>query len=378
MSISLSSEAAARWPRLLLVPLTILAWLAVLLVVSWLLGHVIRTLVMIVLAVILAFALAPLVVLLTRWLRRPYAIAGAYALGVAVVLGLGTLLVATAAAQVVNLVAALPTYVQQVQQVEPQLLVLLGPFGVTPATFLSLNQQFLTALQQVGEALAAGSVGVLRDILGVILDAVLTLMLSVYFIANGPRIGAWLANDTPPALRQWARLFVGIVTQVVGGYVRGTVTMGLLLGVLVGAGLSILGVPYGVLLGVLAFFMAFIPVIGTLISGAVSVMVALPSGFPRALLVLAYFVVVHVIEDDVVGPRVVGKAVGIHPATSLVALLAGTELFGVWGALFAAPIAGLLQAIAIAAWREVVSPTSKMVLPVARRDATTEVSSGDG
>jgi predicted PurR-regulated permease PerM len=350
------------------VPLTILAWLAVLLVVGWLLGHVIRTLVMIVLAVILAFALAPLVVLLARWLRRPFAIAGAYAFGVAIVLGLGTLLVATAAAQVVNLVAALPTYVQQVQQVEPQLLVLLGPFGVTSATFLSLNQQFLAALQLVGEALAAGSVGVLRDILGVILDGVLTLMLSVYFIANGPRIGAWLANDTPLAVRQWTRLLVGIVTQVVGGYVRGTVTMGLLLGVLVGGGLSILGVPYGVLLGVLAFFMAFVPVVGTFISGAVSVVVALPSGAPRALLVLAYFVVVHVIEDDVVGPRVVGKAVGIHPATSLIALLAGTELFGVWGALFAAPIAGLLQAIAIAAWREVASPTSKMVLPVARND----------
>src|SRR5207248_10162789 len=70
------------------------------------------------------------------------------------------------------------------------------------------------------------------------------------------------------------------------------------------------------------------------------------------LIVLAYFVIVHVIEGDVVGPRIMGRAVGIHPATGLVALVAGTEVFGVWGALFAAPLAGLLQAIIVVAWVE--------------------------
>jgi len=68
--------------------------------------------------------------------------------------------------------------------------------------------------------------------------------------------------------------------------------------------------------------------------------------------VLGYFVVVHLIEGDIVGPRILGRAVGIHPATGLIALLAGSELFGVWGALFASPIAGLIQAIATAAWNE--------------------------
>jgi predicted PurR-regulated permease PerM len=98
--------------------------------------------------------------------------------------------------------------------------------------------------------------------------------------------------------------------------------------------------------------MEFIPIIGVLISGAVCVLVALFQSWIQALLVLAYFVVVHIIEGDVVGPRVMGKAVGIHPATALIGLVAGSELFGFWGALFAAPLAGLLQAIGTAAWRE--------------------------
>jgi predicted PurR-regulated permease PerM len=140
---------------------------------------------------------------------------------------------------------------------------------------------------------------------------------------------------------------------VVGGYRRGTQTQAQLIGVLVGAGMLALQVPYAVLLGVLAFFMEFIPIIGVLISGTVSVVIALFHSWQLALAVAVYFVIVHVIEGDVVGPRIMGKAVGIHPATALVALIAGSELFGFWGTLFGAPLAGLLQAIIVATWREV-------------------------
>src|SRR5206468_12147657 len=90
----------------------------------------------------------------------------------------------------------------------------------------------------------------------------------------------------------------------------------------------------------------------------------------RPLIVLAYFVVVHVIEGDVVGPRIMGRAVGIHPATGLIALVAGTEVFGIWGALFAAPIAGLVQAIITAAWLELRGGKPQEVLAVVADQAT--------
>ncbi len=122
---------------------------------------------------------------------------------------------------------------------------------------------------------------------------------------------------------------------------------------LVGVGMLVLRVPYAALLGVLAFFMEFIPIVGVIISGAVCVLLALFQGWLTAVLVLAYFAVVRVIEGGMVGPRVMGKAVGIHPVTALLALVAGSELFGFWGALFGAPLAGLLQPIGTAVWREV-------------------------
>jgi predicted PurR-regulated permease PerM len=116
--------------------------------------------------------------------------------------------------------------------------------------------------------------------------------------------------------------------------------------------MEILGVPYALLLGVLAFVLEFIPVLGTLVSGAICVLLALTKGWFWAIIVLAYFVFVHIIEGDVVGPRIVGKAIGLHPVVSLVALIAGGELFGIWGALFASPVAGVLQAFLVAIWSE--------------------------
>ena len=116
--------------------------------------------------------------------------------------------------------------------------------------------------------------------------------------------------------------------------------------------MEILGVPYALLLGVVAFVLEFIPVLGTLVSGLICVLLALTKGWLLAIIVLVYFVVVHVIEGDVVGPRIVGKAIGLHPVVSLAALIAGGELFGIWGALFASPVAGVLQALLVAVWSE--------------------------
>ena len=340
------------WQRALYLPLIILAWLAVVLVSVWLLSHITKTILVLVISGVIAYALTPLVHLLSRWLPRGLAIALAYVLGFGIVFGLGALLVIDASGQITNLVGRLPDYLQKFKRFEPQLVNTLRPFGVTQARLNTTQQQAVSYLQNIGTTAAKDSLGIVSGLVNTIIDAVLILILSVYLTANGPNIARRLRRETPRTQRWRTGLLIAIVNQVVGGYIRGTITMATLIGTLVGGGLFILHVPYALLLGVLAFFMEFIPIIGVLISGAVSVGIALFEGWILALVVLGYFVIVHVLEGDVIGPRVMGKAVGIHPATALVALVAGTELFGFWGALFGAPLAGLLQAIGMAAWRE--------------------------
>lgn len=361
--------ANINWQEALYVPLTVLAWLAVVVITLWLLGHVVKTILTLTLSGIVAFALTPLVGLFTRWMPRALAISLAYLIGFGVILGLGGLIVVTAASQVTSLVNDVPHYATQAHRLQPQIVHMLQPFGVTNAKYVKAQAQVIAAVQTAGTSVAKSSVDIIAATVGTIVDVILVLILSVYLTANGTNISHWLRRETPGQQRRYTVLLINIVNQVVGGYIRGTLAMALLIGTLVGVGLTVLQVHYAVLLGVLAFFMEFVPIIGVLVSGAVSIGIALFQGWLLAVFVLIYFIVVHIIEGDVIGPRIMAAAVGIHPATALVALVAGTELFGIWGALFAAPLAGLLQAIGTAAYKEVRGGDPTVVLHAAERVA---------
>jgi predicted PurR-regulated permease PerM len=345
--------AQPRLVRALLIPLVILAWLAVLVVAGWLLSHITRAVLMLVLGALVAFALTPLVNLLSRRIPRLAAIAVSYVVGFVVFFGILSLVIVSAGTEVTNFVRHLPAYAGRARDLQPQVLALLSPLGVTQAQLNQAEMSAVSALEGLGTTAANDAFGIVTSVLGAVVDGVLILILSVYLTASGPRLVRWLREQAPRSQRRRANLLINIVNRVVGGYVRGTLTLALLVGVLVGVGMGVLGVRYALLLGVLAFFMEFVPVLGVMISGAVCVALALFQGWLLAVIVVAYFVVVHVIEGDLVGPRIMGRAVGIHPAVALLALVAGTDLFGLWGALFGAPIAGLLQAIVLAAWDEV-------------------------
>ncbi|MDQ6741641.1 MAG: AI-2E family transporter [Candidatus Dormibacteraeota bacterium] len=343
----------SRALRALLLPMTILSWLAVLLVAAWLLSHIAHAILILVLATLITFALVPLVSLLSRWMPRAAAIAVAYVLGFGLIFGLLAVVVATAASQITTLVGLLPSYAKQAQDLQPQILDIVGRFGVTQAQLNQAESSVIANLQSIGTRVATDTLSVVTSVLSALIDAVLVLILSIYLMGSGPRLVHWLREQAPSGQRRRANLVIAIFNQVVGGYIRGTFTLALLVGTLVGLGMGVLHVRYALLLGILAFFMEFIPILGVFVSGAVCVLIALFQGWLLAVVVLAYFVVVHVIEGDLIGPRIMGRAVGIHPAVALLALVAGTELFGFWGALFGAPIAGLIQALTLTAYREV-------------------------
>jgi predicted PurR-regulated permease PerM len=352
--------------------MTILSWLAVLLVAAWLLSHVTHAILVLVLATLITFALAPLVSLLQRWMPRVAAIAIAYVVGFGLILGLLAAVVATAAAQITTLVELLPSYAKQAQDLQPQVLDIVGRFGVTQSQLSQAESSVIANLQNIGTRAATDTLSVVTSVLSALIDAVLVLILSIYLMGSGPRLVHWLREQAPTGQRRRANLIIAIFNQVVGGYIRGTFTLALLVGVLVGAGMAVLHVRYALLLGILAFFMEFIPILGVFVSGAVCVVIALFQGWLLAVIVLAYFVVVHVLEGDLIGPRIMGRAVGIHPAVALLALVAGTELFGFWGALFGAPIAGLVQALTLTAYREVREANAPRVIEQAVDEQTTE------
>jgi predicted PurR-regulated permease PerM len=229
-----------------------------------------------------------------------------------------------------------------------QLQQILARFGISQTQFDAVRNQAISYI----EGFAGNLVPLVTGLLSGIVDFILVAVLSIYLISSGSRVAAWLRTNMPDHQRGRMRFLLDTLQRVVGGYVRGQLIMCGLIGVLVGVGMYVIGVPFALLLGVLAFVLEFIPVLGTLTSGAICVLLALTRGWLIALIVLAYFIGVHIIEGDVVGPRIIGKTIGLHPIISIAALLAGAELFGIPGALLASPVAGVIQAFLIAIWTE--------------------------
>jgi predicted PurR-regulated permease PerM len=349
LRVNVSPEVASKWAQRRDIPIAILAWIALGFVILWALGWISRTLLVVIVATLLAFALAPAVKLLSRFIPRIIAILVVYL----VVLSAISLLLYFVASTTIEQVAMLAKSLSTGHGVNPltPIVAFLRRFGITQAQISAMGQQIASQ----AEGVVGSAVPVLTGIFNFMLDIIIVAVLSIYLLIDGERVIRWIRRNVPLMQRERTLFLIDTFNRVIGGYIRGQVTLSVLIGFLVGVGMAIFHVPYAVLLGVLAFVLEFIPVLGTLTSGAICVLIALTQGWIIAVLVLAYFVFVHIIEGDVVGPRIVGKAVGLHPAISLIALLAGAELFGIWGAVLASPIAGVLQALLTAIyqnWRE--------------------------
>jgi predicted PurR-regulated permease PerM len=351
-------SSSAQWIRRIAIPLVTLAWIALAAVILWAASHIGRSLIILAIAALLAIALAPVVKLAARVMPRILAILVVYLL---VLIGLSIILY-----------FIFRTAVQQVSDLKVEVTHLLNPSAGGSPTPLEATLQSLGIDQaQIQDArqivvshltnLANDVVPLLRSIFNFVLDFIVVAILSIYFLIDGARIMRWLRGNLP--FQQRTVFILDTLEHVVGGYIRGQFTLSFLIGLLVGVGMAILQVPHPVLLGVLAFFMAFIPVLGTFITAAACVLLALTKNngwvfglthqsWILAIIVLLYFLAVHFFESDIVGPRIVGNAVGLHPIIAISALIAGVELFGILGALFVVPVVGVLQAVIISFWKE--------------------------
>ena len=317
--VARAEPATTKWVRWRDIGMAILVWIAIVFVILWGAGHIARTILLLIIAGLLAYALAPGVKLFQRFMPRFLAILIVYLLVLGAVSFLFYLIVTTALEQVRLLAATIQKMLMlsSTGQLSPQEQALRS-FGISPEQIATLRTQLTSRL----EGVATDAVPLVRNLFDTILDTVLVAVLSIYLLIDGSRAANWLRRNAPqPAL---ANFVLETLQRIVGGYIRGQFLLAVLIGLLVGGGMFVFHVPYAVLLGVLAFILEFIPILGTLISGAICTLIALTQGWLIAVGVLIYFVVVHVIEGDIVGPRIVGKAIGLHPVISIAALLAGS------------------------------------------------------
>ena len=296
----------------------------------------------------LAVALSGPVNWLSRRIRRGFAILVVYLGLLLVPIGITALVVPPLVTQLNNLVQNLPQYAQDAEN-----------FSHKNPTLRKIenNYDFVGKLKTQAQKLP-GRIGDAASVLGNIgltvvnsLFALFTILVLTAFLLGSGR--AWVDRALemrPPEHRDRIRVALDHMSRAVGSYVGGALAQATLAAITAYIVLIILGVPFSAALAIIVFFADLIPLVGATLGAVIVGIVTVFADFPTATIVWIIFSVVYQqVENTVIQPQIQRRAVDVHPFIVLVAVLFGSTLLGVLGALVAIPIAASVQ-IAIREW----------------------------
>jgi predicted PurR-regulated permease PerM len=307
----------------------------------WFIRSIPRTLSSVAIAALLALALNPLVEALKRrtgWHRRTAA--GA-------VLILTALLVAVVAALItVPTIHEVRDFNKQIPQTVKDLgrLPIIGP-KLREANASEKVQQWLN---DAPKHLSANSKPI-EHAAGAIADgvaaALFTILLAITILIDGEFLIGGARRLVPARRRDDADRMGRLVYQVVGRYIAGTLFVAALAGVVMLTGALVLNVPLAPLIAVWVAITNPIPQIGGFLGGAVFVLLAITQGAVVGVIALVIFLVYQQLENHVLQPLIIGRAVRLSPPATMVAALIGVAAGGLVGGLFAIPLLGATKAI---------------------------------
>jgi predicted PurR-regulated permease PerM len=294
-------------------------------------------------ALFLTLALSPAVSALEQHglRRRGAATAAVFLLGILVVAGLGALLIPPLVDQVSGFADAVPGYVHDLTKGR-------GPLG-----FLERNYHVVEKARQAasggGAAKLAGGAGAVlsltRSVITAVVGLITVIFLTLFMLLEGPTWWERGLAMLPARSRPRWRSVGHQVGRTVSGYVTGNLLISIIAGGASAVVLLILGVPFPLALGLLVAILDLIPLAGATLAGIVLITVGFLTSITAGIAIGVFFILYQQVENHILQPLVYGRTVQLSPLVVLIAILIGSELAGVLGALAAIPVAGTVQII---------------------------------
>lgn len=334
-----SIRSAASWSwRLLLIG-------AALAVFLWLIAQLKVVVVPVAVALLLTVLLAPFVGFLHHRLRLPRGAAA----GIAVVLLVGVVgtLLGLAGRSVVRGIGDL--WSQASEGVDKILdWAATGPLQLSTQDMESWVDRIQESASGASSSVLSGVVSGATTVGHVLAGAIIALFCTFFFLLDGRTIWAWVVGLLPRGSREHVHQAArrGVVT--LGAYTRTQILVAAVDAVGIGLGAAILGLPLALPLAILVFLGSFVPIVGAVVTGSIAVLVALVAQGPgAAIIMLAIVLGVQQLEGHVLQPFLMGHAVSLHPVAVLLSVAAGSFVAGILGALFAVPIAAVLNTVVL-------------------------------
>lgn len=216
------------------------------------------------------------------------------------------------------------------------------------ADFEEIYNELTGQAQAVLLGAAQNTISILQSVATFALQFILVLILSFYFMNDSDRIFNGIVDLLPPRWQDEARLVGLSIEKSFGGFIRGQLVFALVYAVFTAIIMMMppFQLDFVIVASIVSGLCMIIPLIGNFLAFFPPIMVALVTG--RADIVLWLLLIEFIMQSfmmNVVGPRVMSSAIGIHPLYVVAAMLVGGQVAGLWGALFGIPIAGAMNLI---------------------------------
>ena len=244
-----------------------------------------------------------------------------------------------------KLINELPKLVTQAQSKKGQLSDLIHRLGLTQYINASLSKLATLAGSAAKPAYLAA-----KGFVSTIASLATVFVLAIFVALEAPELIKAVLGQMSQGVSRRASLMIDETSRAVAGYVAGNVLTSLIAGIVIGATLAVLGVPFAVVLAVWVAFVDLVPLVGGLLAGIPTVIVAFLHSPLAGLVSLVVFLIYQQIENHLLNPLIMAKTVKLNPLWILLAVLVGAQLAGVTGALIGIPIASALQVVSRNLW----------------------------
>ncbi|WP_280436414.1 AI-2E family transporter [Nocardia carnea] len=220
------------------------------------------------------------------------------------------------------------------------------PLNIRDEQLDSAVDAVVERVQSSAEQIASGVFTGVSTATSVLVTIFLVLVLTFFFIKDGPKFLPWLHKFLGGRSGQHFEEVLVRVWQVLGGFIRTQALVSFIDAFFIGLGLVILGVPLWGVLTALTFLGGFIPMVGAFVAGALAVLVALVgNGFTTALIVLVIIIAVQQLEGNVLQPVLQSRTMKLHAVVVLLAVTGGGTLYGITGAFLAVPVVAVVAVV---------------------------------
>ncbi len=211
--------------------------------------------------------------------------------------------------------------------------------------FLSEIQGVLDSFGQYLQVSSKSVINVVISIFGGVVSFVSIIIISFYFSVMRHGIQSFVRSVLPDRYEEYVIRLWKRTERKIGRWLQGQVLLALAIGLMVFIGLSLIGVRYALLLAILSMIFEIVPIIGPVLSAIPAIIIAFMEARGLGFWTLGFFAVVHQIENHVIAPVVLGRAIGLNPVAVIIALLIGAKIAGILGVLLAVPVAVVIVEI---------------------------------